>query len=237
MSTAVAKIETTKYEVLQPGSTAAELVAANTAGEEIGIGDLDRIRVPAGGATTWSVPSIEGEKSEKVLEGIIVHVARRRAFWSDPNPTGDPPDCKSSDCVEGIGEPGGLCATCPFNEFGSARKQDGSAGRGKGCKETRLLFLLREGNHLPEAVIVPPGSLKAVKGYLLKLKVPYWGAVTRLKLAKTKNKDSIDFAQIAPEFVGALDGEQVAQVKRYADSLKDVFEAVSVEQEEIEGDE
>lgn len=235
MTTQLAVIDNEKYAVLQPGSEAAELVRANAAGEEIGVGDLDRIRVPAGGATNWSVPTIEGEKSEKFLEGIILHVGRRRAYWANPNPTGDPPDCRSNDCISGIGEPGGDCASCPLNEFGSARRADGTTGRGKGCKETALLFMLRPGNHLPEVVVVPPGSLKTVKQYRLKLPVPYFGALTRLKLTKAQNKDGIGYAQIVPEFAGALSAEQTRQVKEYADTLRGVFEATTVDRDEMDG--
>src|SRR5688500_11912452 len=109
MSTAIAVIDPKGFSVLEPNSEAAELIRANTAGEEVGVGDLDRIRVPTGGGTLWTVPTIEGEKSERELVGIIVHVARRRAYWSDPSPTGNPPDCSSRDCITGVGDPGGEC--------------------------------------------------------------------------------------------------------------------------------
>jgi len=40
--------------------------------------------------------------------------------------------CRSDDMKQGIGEPGGECAVCPLNQFGSAK--DG-AGKGKACTE------------------------------------------------------------------------------------------------------
>lgn len=223
------------YPVLVPGSDAAQLIAANVAGEAIGVGDLDRIRVPAGGGTMWTVPSIEGDKNEKALEGIVVHVARRRAYWSNPNPTGDPPDCSSRDCLTGVGDPGGPCDACPFNEWASARKSSGEAGRGKACKESTLLFLLRPGNNMPEVVVVPPGSLRPVKTYRLKLPVPYFACLTRLELTKMQNKDGIAYAQIKPSYLGPLDPHAVARVRAYAKTLQGVFETVTIERDEVDG--
>lgn len=226
-----------QWPVLSPQSEAAQLIRSNLSGEDVGIGDLDRIKVPAGGATTWTVPSIEGDKSEKVLEGIIIHVARRRAYWESANPSGDPPTCSSTDCITGIGDPGGDCESCPFNQFGSAVKQCGGAGRGKACKESTLLFLLRSGHNLPEVVVTPPGSLKSVKQYRLKLPVPYYACVTRLSLKKSQNKDNIAFAEIVPEYAGPLDPTMADFVKRYAQALTGVFKSATADHSDMEGDE
>lgn len=233
MTTALIEI-TQNYPILSPDSPQAALIAENLAGDSVSIGDLDRIKVPAGGGTTWTVPSIEGEKQQKALEGIIVHVARRRAYWESSNPTGEQPDCSSSDCVTGHGDPGGACAACPLNEFGTAQKQGGGQGRGKACKESALLFLLRPGENMPQVVVVPAGSLKAVRQYRLKLKVPYFAAVTRLELSKTANKDGIAYAQISPTFVGELPPEAAAGVKRYADALGSVFATAQVDRQDVE---
>ena len=54
--------------------------------------------------------------------------------------------------------PGGLCASCPFNEFGSAEN-----GRGKKCRNTMLLFLQQPGRALPLAVLLPPTSIPRMK--------------------------------------------------------------------------
>lgn len=226
-----------QWPVLSPQSEAAQLIRDNLSGEDVGVGDLDRIKVPAGGATSWTVPTIEGDKNEKSLEGIIIHVARRRAYWDSPNPSGDPPTCASTDCITGVGDPGGDCASCPFNQFGSAVKQGGVAGRGKACKESTLLFLLRSGQNLPVVVVTPPGSLKSIKQYRLKLPVPYFGCLTRLSLKKSKNKDGIDYAEIVPEYVGPLDPTQVDFVRRYAQALTGVFKTATEDHTDMEGDE
>lgn len=235
MSTALVQISE-KYPVLVPGSEAAAVIAANMAGEPVGIGDLSRIRVPAGGGTSWTVTDLDGEKQVRELEGVIVHVGRRRAYWSSSDPSGSPPDCASTDCITGVGTPGGDCQTCQLNQFGSAKKPDGKPGRGKACKESALLFLLRPGATMPDVVVVPPGSLKPVRQYRLRMTRPYYECVSRLMLSVTQNKDGIKFAQITPELVGYLDKTASDQVKQYADSLKGVFAAATVDHDDLDGD-
>lgn len=236
MGTELITVDSAKYEVLDPRSDAAELIRSNMAGDEVGVGDLTRIRVPAGGGTAWVVPSVEGEQSLPAIEGIIIHVARRRAYWESTDPSGDPPDCSSNDCVRGVGNPGGDCGTCPFNEFGSSVRQDGKPGRGKRCKESTLLFLLREGGRLPDVVVVSPASIKPVKQYRLQLPVPYFACMTRLELRKQKNKDGISYAEVVPTFVGRLEPAAVESVKNYAESMRAIFAATSVDHDEVDGE-
>lgn len=226
-----------QWPVLSPQSEAAQLIRENMAGDEVSVSDLTRIKVPSGGGTIWTVPSIEGDSPEKSLEGIIIHVTRRRAYWPSPEPSNEPPQCSSIDCVNGSGDPGGDCATCPFNEFGSALRPGGKKGRGKACKESALLFLLRPGHNLPEVVRTPPASLRAVRQYRLNLKVPYYSCITRLSLKAEKNKDGTPYASIVPEYVGPLDPTMADFVKRYAESLVGVFNAVAEDHNDMEGDE
>lgn len=228
------------YPVLAPGNEVAALLRQNLAGEELSIADLDRVKVPSGSSPpSWSVKTLNGEQPVKTLEGVLLHVARRRAYWRSNNPTGDQPDCSSNDCVTGVGDPGGKCLDCPLNQFGTAVKQGGAPGRGKACKESVLLFLLPPGSLLPLIVVTPPGSLKAVKNYRLKLAesgVPYFAAITRLELAKANSKDGLAYYQIAPSFAGQLPPEAAAQVQAYAATLGNNFETVAVAREEVEGD-
>lgn len=228
-----------KFPVLVPGNQAAALLKQNLAGEDISMADLDRVKVPAGGGTSWTVKTLEGERPTKTLEGVLLHVTRRRAYWQSANPSGDQPDCSSNDCVTGVGTPGGACLNCPLNQFGTAVKQGGGLGRGKACKESVLLFLLQPGALLPTIVVTPAGSLKAVKQYRLKLAeggVPYYAAMTRLELVKQANKDGIAFAQISPSFAGRLPDEAAQQVQAYAATLGNNFETVGVSREEVDGD-
>lgn len=235
MSTALITMDAVEkqFPLLSPHSAAAELLAQNLAGEELSVSDLDRIKVPAGGGTNWTLTTVAGEESAKSIEGIILHVARRRAYWRNPNPTNEQPDCSSTDCITGHGDPGGACAACPLNQFGTATKQGGGEGRGKACKESTLLFFLRQGAAMPDVVVVPPGSLKAVKHYRMKLPVPYFSAVTRLELVRTTNKDGIAYAQIKPTYAGELPGEVASRVKSLAESFTGMFATAGVERDDV----
>lgn len=62
------------------------------------------------------------------------------------------------------------CAQCPMNVFGTAKRQDGTAGAGKACRDYRRVVVYPlvevEGASLHEALIldIPPTSFKAKKG-------------------------------------------------------------------------
>lgn len=201
---------------------ALEATTYNLQGETLSEFDLDRVRVPAGGGTFFAVPVLgksEPQPAESI-RGIILSVSSRRAYWEDANPSGAPPDCSSVDGVQGIGTPGGSCAGCPFNEFGSAIKQDGSQGNGKRCRESRVILMLREEDRLPIAVIAPAGSLKNVKKYLMQLPVFMYAAVTELKLEKEKSTDGIAYSKIALRYIGHIDPETAKSVKAYAEAVK-----------------
>lgn len=234
MATDLVPVNLESYPIVS--GNCAEVIRENMGGEQVSPSDLSRIKVPSGGGLTWEVPSADGVEPAKVIDGVIIHICRRRAYWSNPNPTGDPPDCASDDCIEGKGDPGGPCEACPYNEFGSSRKGDGSEGRGKACKESKLLFTLRPGQSLPDVVVIPPGSLKAVKQYQLKLGKPYWSVVTRLALKKATNKDGIAYAQVEPTKVGVLNDDAASGMRAFAQTLQSVFAATTIERSDVDAD-
>lgn len=234
MANELAVLDPKTYAILDPSQDVKALVEANLSGESISPFDLARVKVPAGGGTAWDVPTLGGSEMQKAIEGVVVHVGRRRAYWASQDPSGDPPDCSSTDGENGVGDPGGLCDLCPLNAFGSAK---GNSGRGKACKESRLLFVMRASDRLPIVVSAPPGSLKAIKQYALQLSnhgLPIFGVVTKLELVKTQNKDGIAFSQIKPSVAATLPPEAVQAVRVFAASLKDLFAVVAVERGDVE---
>ncbi len=194
----------------------AEIIRENVGAGGIGQFDMDRIKVPSGGGTVWSVPSIDGDQPMKEMSGVIVHFQDQRAYWASAfGGGGSPPDCSSTDMVTGVGNPGGDCARCPLAQFGTATKQDGSEGRGQACRSIRALYLLLPNSVLPMVVPVPPSSLKPVRQYFLRLAssgVAYHGVITKLKLQKTRSGDGIEYAQIVPEMAARLTKEDHARI-------------------------
>ena len=103
---------------------------------------FDRIKIPAAGNITFEVPGEDGEPEPvKEFSAVILH--HHPLFWyykSKYSGGNNPPDCSSIDGRTGHGDPGGECSSCPLNQFETAEE-----GKGKACKNRRLLYVLREG--------------------------------------------------------------------------------------------
>lgn len=218
------------------------IIQTNVGPSGIQMGNLTRIKMPTGGSLKWNVPSIRGEQTLEEIEGIIIHHRDTRAFWSksiDEGGGGQPPDCFSEDMFNGSGDPGGPCAECPHNKWGSEPK----AGRGKACKELKILYVLPKGrSFLPFVFILPPTSLKPMQNYLLGLAseaIRSDTVTTTLKLKEATNQGGIKYAQIEAKLPkdGELSDEEVAVVRAYVAAIKPALERrVEIEQSEVEGD-
>lgn len=216
-----------------------EIMQANLGDGGMSEFDLERIKIPSGGGTSWTVNTLEGESMAKELEGVILHWREPRVYYSrgieEGGGGGQPPDCYSNDGKIGIGNPGGACDKCPLSQWGS----DPKGGKGQACKQRRLLFFLRPENLLPDALSVPPTSIKPIKQYFLRLAsqaVPFYGVKTRLTLKKEKSDRGIDYARIEAAVASRLTQEELSAVKRYIDALKPSLEKVRVDVEDVRAD-
>lgn len=91
------------------------------------------------------------------------------------------------------------CATCKNNEFGTGTKADGTASKGKACKNGRRLGLIAENAlvQISKAEIayinVPPTSIKVYDKYVKDvagtLKRPPFGVVTTIKVSPDDKKN------------------------------------------------
>jgi hypothetical protein len=185
----------TSYAIMTMETDIMTIMADNLGGEQITALDLDRVSTPAGGGTSWTIPTLEGDTEVKELEGIIVYTSVQRVYWADAfTGGGAPPDCYSEDSVHGAGNPGGNCTKCPLSQFGS-----GENGKSQACQMRRLIFLIQPDNLLPLVVSVPPSSLKEAKNYLMRLAskgLTSYSMVSRLTLEKDKNADGIAYSKI-----------------------------------------
>lgn len=212
-----------------------EIIEANVGQGGISEFDLDRVRVPAGGGTTWEVPTIDGVRDEKYIEGIIVAWKDSRSYWAHQyDGSKNPPDCSSPDGVTGIGSPGGDCSVCPFAQFGTAVNAQGQNTPGQACKSLRVMFVMQPGRVLPLVVTAPPSSLKPVKNYFLRLAsqgVPYYGVTTRLGLVKAQSSGGITYSQIEATPAGRLAAEDAAQWKTFSEAIRPLVSRVVVDAE------
>ncbi len=226
-TTAIEVVES-KYLVLQGDSDIVEIVQENLGSEGVSAYDLDRVKIPAGGATAFEVPTLEGEESVKEIEGIIIFWKTARAYWPEKfNGENNPPQCSSVDGEVGQGNPGGYCSKCPLAQFGSAEN-----GKGQACKQMRQMFIVRENDILPLVITLPPTSIKPAKQYFMRLAskgIKYTHAVTRITLEKAKSGDGITYSKAAFALVKQLEPAVCTKIDAFTESIRPMLETVAIE--------
>jgi len=197
---------------------------------------LDKIIIPAGGGLAFEVPGEDPESpdSEKEVLGVIVDHYPLNSFWAEKY-TGQnvAPECFSTDSRTGIGTPGGECAKCPYNKFGS-----GEDGQSKACKNAHRLYILRSGELYPVVITIPPTSLKSLSDYLAKRIVTKglrsYGVVTKLTLKKATNNTGITYSQVQFSLADKLTPEQTEIMKAYGESIRTVTRTIDLTESEVD---
>jgi len=201
--------------------------------------DLPRIKV-ASGTALWLIPSLEGDTTDKAIEGVIVHVRDSRTYYKEKEAGNVPPDCSSRDGIVGTGKPGGYCGPwkdaegvthpgCPLAEFGSD-------GDGQACRQSKQLFMMRGGSMLPEIVSIPATSLKAVRQFFLKLVtqgVQYHHCIIRIELEKAQKGANI-YGKAVLKFVRKLSGAEIDNAEEMRALAQDVADRATPERAEPE---
>jgi hypothetical protein len=207
-------------------TNAMEIISENLKNQQLTSALFDVIKSPSGGATSFSVPSLSGEDSEKELVGIILDYTTPRAYWTTPEPAeGTPPECFSRDSV--ISSNGERCATCVHNTFGS---KDGDSNA-KACKESVEAILLRPDSIMPVIVRVPVSSKLLFQKYTARLSgqlIPIHGAITKITLTKAVSKGGKPYATYNFEMVRQMSADEAVRAKAYADGFKEVMQSDDV---------
>ncbi len=157
----------------------------------LSVNDLEVITVPSGGATQWQLQTLEGKYVYlEELVVIVVNWSERRAYWPGEFGATKLPQCSSDDTINGRGDPGGPCETCPMSEWGSSEKSE----NGQACRMTRMLFALcahDQEQRLPTRIQIPPSSIPGNRQFFAKLAtrgVSYYEVVMSLKLTSQGGK-------------------------------------------------
>lgn len=215
-----------------------EIMADNLAGDSLTARDLPRLTVPPGGMKFWTIKTPEGDHPAQALEGIIVHWDQPRAWWEktlEESGGNAPPDCSSPDGKVGTDVNGVTyaCAPCRLNQFGSAPN-----GRGKACKEKRMLYVLMPDRMLPTVVQAPSTSIAPIREYFVQLidgeePRPYWATKTQLSLETITPGDGFPYSRIVAKSLGPLDEAQVERARAYRDSIRpNLQRTTAIEQDE-----
>lgn len=181
----------------------------------------ERIKLPSGGGTVFEVPGENPDEPDSVKEfsAVIVHHHPIHAYYMSKYTGGNnPPDCGSMDGINGEGNPGGSCAKCKFNKFGSG--ENGS----KACKNRRRIYLLREGEIFPMVLSLPTGSLKEFSRYIKRLLArgkKSNSVVTRFTLKKATNNNGIAYSQAQFSIDRPLNDEEYTLINSLSEQVKE----------------
>lgn len=229
-------IETSGYLALQNFNMAAA-IQEEMAGLDL---TFDKIKVPSGGGINFELPTDDPDSPDSVKEfsGVIVFQHPLRMYYMDKyTGANNPPNCGSFDAITGIGNPGGSCAKCPLNLFGSAEDR-----AGKACKDRRRIYILREGEIFPLLLSLPTGSLKNMTTYIKRLlsKQRKTGTVvTKFTLKKAINANGIPYSQAVFTFERELKPEEQAVISKMTEQIKALAMRVGFEEDnshDTEGD-
>lgn len=216
-----------------------ETFRANFQDEEIA-GTLDRVRMPSGGQTAWTIETLEGEEEYPTeILGVIISFHKSRVYWeSGFDEEQGRPDCISRDGKIGVGNPGGRCDSCPLSKFG---ENDESPP----CREQRIVFVLPQENILPIAMVLPPTSILPFKKYLTRLgsrAIPVFSVVTSFKLEKETSNQGIKYSKLKISLAERLSKEEIEKIKAYTTKVKELLSSQTIledyannEQEESDG--
>lgn len=220
------------FPAIAPDAELAELLAESLGDMELSPRDLPRIKVPSGGGLLWTT-IVEGKAAgTDALEGVLAHVHKQRAFWTDPNPKGNAPDCSSLDGKvpvptgmyaaggeRGAQNPKGTCKSCPMAQAGTDLK----GGRGAACKDQRALFLIKKNEVLPTVVTVPPSSVRSFEQFVIGMvntRTAYQGVTVTLSLEAASNAAGDQFARIKITPTGKLSADETKAVKDFGEHIK-----------------
>lgn len=192
-------------------------------GQDMGLFDLDYIKIPSGGSIAWTIPTETGEDVVKEFEGVIVAMSDRRQYWEKGVDGGEkgPPDCQSFNMISGIGNPGGDCATCEFAQFGSAK---GGAGKGQACSMRKEMLVVLPTLAMPVRLSLSPGSLKSMKTYrkeLVRVMRNPRNVVTKFTLKKESGDN--DYSVVVMSRARDLTPEEGDAFKQYQQALTQCF--------------
>ena len=183
-----------------------------------------RIKIPAGGVLQFEIPNGDPQHPDysPTLTGVILFSHASCVYWPEGDEYSDdvPPLCSSVDGKQGYGEPGGVCETCALSQFGSA-----SNGRGKACKNMRVLYLLRSGEFMPLAINLSPTSISPFREFLNQgfafRKRAIYGSLVEIGLKRQTNPEGKDYSVATFKRLGDFHGDQLASVRKYAFSFRE----------------
>ena len=195
--------------------------------------EFDRVKIPSGGQLAFEVPGeTEDVDYVKELIGVIVDHHPVNSYWPESmSGENNPPDCSSNDGKYGEGDPGGDCATCYHNKWGS-----GANGKGKACKNMHRVYVLREGEMFPLLLTLPPTSIRNFSGFMAKRIVGKgrrsYQVVTKITLKRVESSGGHSYSQAQFAVAGLLDADLTEATRQFSENMKKFTRSVEVAEDE-----
>ena len=201
-----------------------------------------RIKIPAGGSLQFEIPSDDPENPDyaKTIVGVILCNHATCAYWPEGSEYDDNvnPYCFSVDGKTGFGAPGGACADCALNKYGSVEN-----GKGKACKNMRNLYILRSGDFMPVLLALPPTSIRPFTDFMsaafASRRRPPYSSIVEIGLRRVDNGSNL-YSVATFRKVRDFEGEDLLTIQKYAlnfrEQIKSVNEQRALDASQANGD-
>ena len=214
-----------RYPILDKDSEVGKVIAENVdlgLVTSVDISAMPQIKIPVGGGTSFTYSDAEGvEHVTKEIKGCLIHVEKGGTLWGSSGTGGSSPVLVTRDLKTGYQVSNDFGELDP-DEFEKVRLgpktfdwqkllycQWGSAengGRGKRCKEHRILTILPEGEVIPVRVYASPMSCKVVDNFISALcfKRPIYRNEIGISLEKKESKTGNVYSALSCRFISEL---------------------------------
>jgi hypothetical protein len=222
------------YPAIAPTEATMQLMADILGEETLEMRNLPTVKCPPGDADAFTYTAGGRNISTKRIKGFMLHYVAQRAFWKNPDPSNNPPDCASSDNKQADpggqfargsqDNPTGLCGNCPMSQKGTDLK----GGRMAACKEQRRLFVVLKGLLLPIIIAAPPSSIGGLKDFLVSMAMTqqgWWLVPLEFSLEKATSAAGQTFNKIvvaAEEEAVALGDNEREAIESYREYIKEL---------------
>jgi len=211
----------TDYPILTATKDVSAIIKKNFGERKLNPNLLPKVHVCSGELVGFSLPTLD-DAPHVVKEFIALCILQidGRRYWAKDygEDTKSPPDCVSDDLVHGRGSPGGLCASCPYSEWGSSQK----GGRGQACQDRKMLFLALPGDTIPSALNLPPTALGPVQAFFLQLagkQIEYDRVFLKFTAAPAVNAGGQQYTSVKISRAGMLEEEYLQKWGKYCEDL------------------